>query len=177
MSASRSVALMGSFGVVGREVGVEVGLHLVDGLVELGPTHDAEVLVEERAVQALDVAVGLRTADLGRAAFDFLQLQEQFEGMMVWSTAIFPTVVRKHGVDAGFVGLEGQDDIVVHDVHGGRRELGRVRPAPGITQETIDDSLQIDLADALEIANEEGVDGDQVAGCVGSRCGVRGTRG
>src|SRR3546814_17655474 len=56
-----------TFGVVGDEVGVEVDLHLLDGLVLLLATLDAEVLGEQGAVQAFDKAVGLR-AQIGRAS-------------------------------------------------------------------------------------------------------------
>ena len=33
------------------------------------------------------------------------------------------------------------------------------RGAPGVTAVTIDDGLQVDLADALEMADEKGIDG------------------
>jgi len=158
---------MGTPGVVGDEVGVEVGLHLVDALVELGAAHDAEVLVEERAVQALDVAVGLRAAHLGGAVLDLLELQEQLVGMAVGPAAELAAVVREHGGDPGAQGLEGRDHVVVHDVHGGDRQLGGVQPPPGIAGEAVDDGLQIDFADALQVADEEGVHGDQVAGVPG----------
>jgi hypothetical protein len=41
------------------EVGIEVLLHLFDGLLPGLAAGDAEVLVEQGAVQALDKAVGL----------------------------------------------------------------------------------------------------------------------
>src|SRR3546814_15596653 len=43
-----------TFGVVGDEVGVEVDLHLLDGLVLLLATLDAEVLGEQGAVHAFE---------------------------------------------------------------------------------------------------------------------------
>jgi len=57
-SALHVVALMGSLRVVGDQVGVEVGLHLLYGLVPFLSTHDAEMLVEQGAMEALDEAVG-----------------------------------------------------------------------------------------------------------------------
>jgi len=52
-------------------------------------------------------------------------------------------------------------------VHGGDRQFVGIEPSPGITAVAIDDRLQIDLADALEMADEEGIYGDQVAGMPG----------
>lgn len=60
--------LVGSLGVVGDEVGIEVGLHLLDGLVPLLAAHDSEVFVEHGAAQALDQAVGLRAFDPASAS-------------------------------------------------------------------------------------------------------------
>src|SRR3546814_4549623 len=54
-----------TFGVVGDEVGVEVDLNLLDGLVLLLATLDAEVLGERGAVSAFDKAVGMRALDGG----------------------------------------------------------------------------------------------------------------
>ena len=51
---------MRSLGIVVDEVLVEHGLHLLDGLKPGASTFDAEMLVEKRAVPALDNAVGLR---------------------------------------------------------------------------------------------------------------------
>jgi hypothetical protein len=64
----------------------------------------------------------------------------------------------------GVVRLEGRDDVAVHQVHGGDRQLGGIEPGPGVAAVAVDGGLQIDLADALERADEEGVDGDQAAG-------------
>ncbi len=74
--------------------------------------------------------------------------------------------------------LEGGQHVGVHQVHRGDRELGGVEPAPGVAGMAVDGGLQVDLADALQMAEEEGIDGHELAGVGGgSRCGVRGTRG
>ena len=72
-----ATALVGPLGIVVDEEGVEVLLHGIDALVELLPSHDPEVLVEQGPVQALYEAVGLRPPHLGRAVLDLLELQEQ----------------------------------------------------------------------------------------------------
>ncbi|ANB32653.1 hypothetical protein A6024_00290 [Rhodovulum sulfidophilum] len=57
---------MGALSVVVDEPGVEIGLERLDGLVE-GLAHlHAEELLEYRAVEPLDEAVGLRRPDLVR---------------------------------------------------------------------------------------------------------------
>jgi len=56
--------------VVSAEELVEIVLHLDDVLVEGGAALDAEMLVEQGAVEAFEAAVALRAADLGGAVFD-----------------------------------------------------------------------------------------------------------
>jgi hypothetical protein len=63
-----SISRRGCAWVVGLGVGVQVHLHLLDRLVPLGATRDAEVLIEQRAVETLDEAVRLRPADARGAA-------------------------------------------------------------------------------------------------------------
>lgn len=55
--------------VVSDKVGVQVGLRLLNALVELLAAHDAEVLVEQGPVQAFHEAVGLRAPNPRRAVF------------------------------------------------------------------------------------------------------------
>ena len=85
--AVHAAALVESPGVVRDQVGVEVGLHLGDALVELGPAQDAEVLIEQCPVHALDEAVGPGSADLGGAVLDVRELEEQLVGMTVGAAA------------------------------------------------------------------------------------------
>jgi len=74
---------MRSLGIVLDEVKVEHGLHLVDGLEPGAAALDPEMLVEARAVQAFDDAVGLRPFDPGALVLDAFEPQEQFVGMAV----------------------------------------------------------------------------------------------
>ena len=68
--------------------------------------------------------------------------------------------------------LEGRDDVGVHQVDGGDRQLAWVEPGPGIAAVAVDCGLQIDLAHAFERADEEGRrrGGFPYAG---PRCGAR----
>lgn len=125
-----AAALMGSFGVVVAVICVEVLLHLLDALVELSLSRDAEVLVEEGPVQPLDEAVGLGPADLGGSVLDALELEEQLVRMPVEAAAVLGAVVAEHRIDRGAVRLEGRQHVAVHDVDRGDRELGGIEP-PG----------------------------------------------
>lgn len=82
-AAVHVAALTGSSLIVTDEEVVENGLHFLDGFEPGAATLDAEVLVEQGAVEALDDAVGLRTLHPGRAVLDLLQLQEEFVGVLV----------------------------------------------------------------------------------------------
>ena len=109
--------------------------------VELLPSHDAEVLVEQRSVQPLDEAVGLGPSDLSGAVLDLLELEEQLKGMTVGPSAIFPPVVAEHGGHTRFVCLKGGQHVVVHQMHGGDRQLVRVQTSPGIACVAVDGGL------------------------------------
>jgi hypothetical protein len=73
--------------IIPFEVGVENTLHLVDRVEPGTPALDAEVLVEQRAVQALDDAIGLRAFNPGGAVLDAFELQEQLVGMPIGPTS------------------------------------------------------------------------------------------
>ena len=60
--------------------------------------------------------------------------------------------------------LKGRDDVVVHQMHRGDRELAGVEPGPGVARVAIDRGLQVDFADTLEGANKEGIDGNETSG-------------
>jgi hypothetical protein len=98
-SAAHVLALVGALGVVGDEPFVEDDLHLVDGFEPSPPAFDAEVLVEHRAVEALDDAVGLRSPDLGRPVLNLLKLQEEFVRVLVRQATELAPVVGQNDVD------------------------------------------------------------------------------
>ena len=110
---------MGSLGIVLDEVVIEDGLHLVEGLEPGAAALDAEMLVEKRAVPALDNAAGLWPVDPGSLALDLFELQEQLVGMAVLAAAKLAAVVGQHGVDLGSVRLKGRQHIIVDQLDGG----------------------------------------------------------
>jgi hypothetical protein len=70
--AVHAAALVGPSGIAFDEIGVARNLHLVDGLEAGLAGLDAEVLVQQGPVQALNDAVGLRPLHLGPAVCDAL---------------------------------------------------------------------------------------------------------
>jgi hypothetical protein len=82
-SAVHAAALVGPALILAGEEVVENGLHFLDRFEPSATAFNTEVFIEQRAMQTLDNAVGLRTLDPRRAVLDFLELQEQFVGMLI----------------------------------------------------------------------------------------------
>ena len=162
--AVHAAALVGPSGIVFDEIGVERHLHLVDGLEPSLAALDAEVLVQQGPVQALDDAVGLRPLHPGLAMLDVIQLEEEFVGVLVLAPAELASVVRQHRLDGRPFGLEGRQHVLFERRHGGDRQLVQVEPRPGVAAVAVDGGVEIDLPHAFQHADEEGVNGHQRAG-------------
>ena len=158
--------------VVFPEEDVEVGLHLREVFVEGRPALDAEMLVEEGAVEPFEVSVALGPADLCRAVPDALELEEEFVRVAILASAELAAVVGEDGLDHDAVFLEEGQDVVVEEVDGGEGHLGGVEAGEGAAGVAVDGGLGVDAPDALEVADVEGA-----SRCMGRRCGARGTRG
>lgn len=124
------------------------------------------MLIQQCAVQPLDEPIALWPPNLGSAVLNLLELKEQFIRMLVLTSAEFPAIVAEHRADLGVVSLEEGQHVVVEHVDCRDGQLVGVQAAPGIAAEAIDNRLQIDLSNAFERADEEGIDGDQLAGVV-----------
>src|SRR5687767_13689059 len=59
----------------------------------------AEALIEQRAIHALDEAIGARAAHLGHAVFDVLYREQQLIRDAFGDAAELPTVVGEDGAD------------------------------------------------------------------------------
>jgi len=162
--AFHAAALMRSFMIVGLEEDVEVGLHLDEVFVPDFAALNAEVFVEQGAVEAFEEAVALRAADLSGAVGDAFELEEKLVGMAVGSPAEFPAVVGEDGFDGDLLAFEEGQDVVVEEVDSGERQLGGVEPGEGEARVAVDGGLGVDAADAFEVADVEGVHGEQRAG-------------
>jgi hypothetical protein len=93
-------------------------MHLLGGLELCAASFDAEVLVEEGAMEVLDDAVRLRALDAGLAVLDALKLQEQLVGMTIGPAAELAAVVGEHGLDLDAVRLEGGQQVGVEQMTG-----------------------------------------------------------
>ena len=158
---------MGTFRVVGLEVSIKVYLHLLHGFVPLLAALEAEMFIEQGAVQPLDKSVALRPTDPGGAVFDPLTLQEQLVRMTVRAAAKLPAVVGENGGNPGLVLLEKRQHVFVEHMHGRHRQLGGIETTPGIPGMAIDDRLEIYSANPLEDADEKGVHRHEIAGVPG----------
>jgi len=166
-SPVHAAALVGTLMVVFPEECVEVGLHLRQVFVEGRPALDAEVFVEEGSVEAFEVSVALRAPDPGGAVFDALELEEELVGMAVRPAAELAAVVGEDGLDGELVLLEEGQDVVVEEVDGGEGHLGGVEAGEGVAGVAVDGGLGVDTPDALEVADVEGVHGDERSGMRG----------
>ena len=70
-------------------------LHLGDDLVPDGSALDAQMLVEQRAVQPFHDAVALRPADAGGLVGDAFQLEEQLVGVLILAAAELAAIVAE----------------------------------------------------------------------------------
>ena len=153
--------------VVFLQEGVEIDLHLREVFIPGFAALDAEVFIEEGAVEALKIAVGLRPSDLGGAVLDAFELEEELVGVLVGPAAELASVVGEDGFDGDLVGLEEGQDVVVEEMDGGERHFGGVEACEGDTGVAVDGGLGVDASDALEVSDVEGVDGKQRAGVGG----------
>lgn len=85
---------MGSLTVVVVQIGFQIRLHLLQELIPGLATLDAEVLIQQGAVQAFDIAIALGPTNFSGAMLDPLELQKQFVRVFVGTATEFPTVVR-----------------------------------------------------------------------------------
>ena len=92
--ALHAAALVGSISIVADEVGVEADLHGRNAFMEVLVSHDAKVLVEQGAVQALDEALGLRPSGLCGAVLDLFRLEDLLVGAMLGPAALWRCVWR-----------------------------------------------------------------------------------
>src|SRR5262249_44377879 len=156
-SAAQAVALVAPLEVVVLQEPIQITLNLGRLQIPGRPARDPEALVEQRAVHALDEAVGAGGVDPRRSVLDPFHGEQQLVGVLVLAPAELPAVVgedRPEGDAQGFV--EGQD-AVVEEVAGRDRHLGRIDLGEGEGAEDVDDDLDVDLADALEGAPVERV--------------------
>lgn len=96
------------------------------------------MFIKQGAVQAFDEAVALRSADLGGAMFDSLQLQEELVRMPIRAPAELSAIIGKDRGNFGAMLFEKRQNVLIKKMHGGNRQLGGIKPSPGITDHGLD---------------------------------------
>lgn len=81
-------------------------------------------------MKTFDDAVALRPADLSGSVLNVFQLEEEFEGMLVRTSAELPAVVAEDGLDSRPVFLEEGKDAFIEDVDRRDGDLGIVEVTP-----------------------------------------------
>jgi hypothetical protein len=161
-TAHVSISLVRTLRVVVDQPGIEVRLELLHALVELGAKGDAEELVQDRAVEALHEAVGLRLANSGAPMLDVIQGQVQLIRMGL-RAAEYAAGVPQDSRDGDLPLLIERQDVVVHESSHLLRSLGGMQKAKAVAAMGIYGSMKVDTAYALQRAHQEGILADQFA--------------
>ena len=122
---------MWALGVVVDEPDIKIGLQRLDTVVEVLAQLDAEELVEDSAVEALDKAVGLWRSNLGAAMVDAVEVEVELIRVPL-RAAELAAVVGVHRADGqAEMAVEGQDLVVQHR-HSGLGLFGDVQETEGV---------------------------------------------
>src|SRR5262245_27226889 len=92
--------------IVLDEPGVELGLKLLDPAVELLAERHAVELIEQRLVEALADAIGLRAPRLGACVIDILHREVELVLVRLWLAAELGATVGEHATDHDLVLVE-----------------------------------------------------------------------
>jgi hypothetical protein len=122
-----------------------------------------EKLVQDGAVEAFGEVVCPRRVDFGEAVFDAVEVEIEFV-RMVLGAAELVAIVGEYRADRQVEGAVERQDVVVQHRHRRLRLLGDVQEAEGVGAIGVNHGTQVDLADALETADEEGVGRKQRTG-------------
>ena len=114
---------------------------MLDTLVECRSEGDAKELIQSRAVEALDEAVGLRRAHLSAAVLDVIESQVEFIRMSVGTTELTP-IVGQDGLEGQVMRLVEGQDIVVNHQRRRLRLLAGVEVAESIAAEGVDHGVE-----------------------------------
>ena len=119
---------MAAFEVVVAQERIKVALDFARRDVPGLASRDAEAFVQQRAVHALDEAVGPRCGDLRGAVFDAFQCQQQFVRMLLGFAAELAAVVGEDGLHRDVEDRKAQSSsVVVWNPRSGFHRLCNVR--------------------------------------------------
>jgi hypothetical protein len=148
-------ALVRSVVIVCADPGIEIGLEILDGPVDLLAERHAIELIEHGAMEALADAVGLRAFGFGPGVIDVLDSQVEFVFVPFRVAAVFGSPVGQHPAEPDVVLIEERHHTVVQQVGGGDRRLAVVELGKRHLGVGIDEALLIDPPDALQGADVE----------------------
>lgn len=126
------MALVRAFGVVVDEVFIEICLHLCDVFIPFFASFDAEMLIEEGAMEAFEEAVTLRASDFGFTVFDVFELKEEFIRMPISSSAELSPVVGEDDFGFGLMFFVMGKNIIVEEMDSGERYFRGVKASPSV---------------------------------------------
>src|SRR5262249_61964150 len=92
-AARQAVALVAAAEIVVHEELIEVALNLLDADIPGRAARDAETLVEERAIHALNEAIGARRANPRGAGLDALERKQELLGVTVFAAAALAPIL------------------------------------------------------------------------------------
>src|SRR5262245_30135151 len=135
---------------------VEVSLELVESLEALPTEGDAVELVEDRLVEPLADAVGLRRVRFGARVGDVLDGEVELV-LVVLAAAELAAAVGEHADERNGVRVEERHDAIVEQVSRRQRGLGQVQLAKADLGVGVDEGLLVDAPYSLEGATVERV--------------------
>lgn len=150
------IAPVRALGVVVNQPLVQILLKRLYALVEVFPEGNAEEFVQDRLIEALNKAVGLRRFHFGSAVFNIIQSKVKLKGMIL-GPAEFPPVVGENGADDQAVLPVERQDVVVNKSGGAFRLLAGMQKPECIGTVGVYAGMQIHLSDAFQTAHEHGI--------------------
>ena len=133
-----------------RRPSVEVGLQLVDRLVDLLAEGDPVEFIEDGAMEALTNTIGLRALGLGAAVVDVLDRQIELV-LVALGAAKFGAAIGQHPRQADSVLVIERHHAVIEDLGRGDRGLAVIQLGKGDFGISVDEGLLIDPADTLRV--------------------------
>lgn len=130
-------------------------LQFVEREVQLAAERDLVELLQNRLVEPLANAVGLRMACLGFGVLDVVECQVQLVIMRFRFAAVFGSPVGQHAQDAHAVFGKERQNPIVQQIGGGNRRLGGIQLGKRHLAVGVDKRLLVNAADTLEGADVE----------------------
>jgi hypothetical protein len=133
--------------IVFDQPGIEIGLQLVERVIDLLAERDPVELVEHSAMKALADSVRLRALGLGAAVIDVLDREVELV-VVAFAAAEFGATVSQHPRQPDAVLVIERQHPIVEDLGRGDRRFAVIEFGEGDLGIGIDEGLLIDPPDA-----------------------------